>query len=81
MSNLTIAEQVTALVDLGRSDATLIEWGTEAGAPAAISESVAQFLALGWRWTGRELLRDGWGAWFRSQGALAPPIVQWRMEL
>ncbi len=60
---------------MGSGNATLIEWDGDAG--QAIARAVEAFRLRGWDWDGATLHRDGWTAWFRSQGNLAPPIVQW----
>jgi hypothetical protein len=64
----------------GLRNATLIPWdGERRDANAAIAETCAAFEAAGWRWNTnlRQLEKGGWYAWFRSQGNLASPIIQW----
>lgn len=62
--------EIDALCEAGRADACLID-GT-------ICEAIEQFTAAGWEWDGSELRRQGWAAFFRSQGELARAILQWR---
>lgn len=70
-------EMVEDCIRRGFASADLVEWHDSAS--ASIDAAVAAFVDAGWTWDGQELRRDGWYAWFRSQGMLAPPIVQWGM--
>lgn len=79
-----VIDRVEAEISAGNRGADLIEWASdlfsESRDPeAAINASIAEFVAAGWRWnaTLRQLEKGGWWAFFRSQGALAPPILQW----
>jgi len=70
-----VPDEVDEMITDGRSGATVIE---QTGTPdESIDSAVAAFCKSGWTWDSRNLTRDGWLAWFRSQGNLAPPIVQW----
>jgi hypothetical protein len=67
----------------GHGSAVCIPWDSARDAKRAISECRVAFEAAGWIWnsTAEQLERDGWLAWFRSQGHLASPIIQWsRLE-
>jgi len=69
-------DEVEEEIACGRASATLIEWN---GNPAdAIALVVARFTENGWSWDGANLMKGGWTAWFRSQGVLSSPIIQWR---
>jgi hypothetical protein len=69
----------------GRPGADLIDWAmSETLFPvqcpqASISESMRDFIAEGWRWDAEkhDLIRNGWYAFYRSQGLISPPIIQW----
>lgn len=82
MHKITLAELV-AVVDEsirdGKGHAMCIPWNDEHNANRAIAESCAAFEADGWRWNLilEQLEKGGWYAWFRSQGVLASPIIQW----
>ena len=62
----------------GRNDATLIPW-LDNDAAGAIEAAESVLLSLGWIWneSEKQLERDGWFIWFRSQGKLSSPIAQW----
>ena len=62
----------------GRRDATLIPW-LDCDAAGAIDAAEEALVSLGWVWnsSAKQLERDGWLIWFRSQGALSAPIAQW----
>jgi len=70
-----VLDEVDAMISAGNAGATLIEW--DGNATDAINRAVAAFLARGWQWDGHNLRKCGWVAWFRSQGELAPPVIQW----
>jgi len=73
-----VPDDVWEIAQSGKAGATLIDWN---GDPAlAIKSAIAGFVERGWTWNGKDLRRDGWLAWFRSQGDLAPPIVTWRRD-
>jgi hypothetical protein len=64
----------------GHCDATLIPW--DAGnhdSEREIADARAALELVGWIWNPilEQLERGGWYAWFRSQGKLASPIIQW----
>ena len=71
----------------GRNDAMLIEWTPTADLfadgitdpMASIEASKLDFIQHGWRWNPerKQLEKDGWYAWYRSQGTSARPIIQW----
>jgi hypothetical protein len=63
----------------GHADATLIPWNEERSATKAIADARAAFEVGGWEWNIilEQLEKRGWYAWFRSQGVLASPIIQW----
>ena len=78
----TLGELVAALDECvrdGHSDAMCIPWNDEHNANRAIAESCAALEAAGWQWNIilEQLEKDGWYAWFRSQGVLSSPIIQW----
>lgn len=62
----------------GRADATLIPWADN-NAAAAIEDAETVLASLGWVWNEslKQMERDGWLIWFRSQGTLSSPIAQW----
>ena len=82
MINLT-PSQLVAIVEQsvrdGRGDAMLIPWGDRREASQSIAASRAAFESSGWLWNPilEQLEKNRWYAWFRSQGALAAPIIQW----
>jgi len=74
----------------GRADAALIPWAGSGPdlfgrykpyTPDTSIEDMKDRLRVhgGWKWNeaNRQLERDGWKIWFRSQGMLSPPIAQW----
>ena len=76
MCGPAVLNKVEEAIAAGSSSATLIEWS---GFPVgAIEQAISGFISRGWAWDGSALQRNGWIAWFRSQGVLAPPIIQWR---
>jgi len=82
MRQITLAEFVAGIeecVSDGIANATLIPWDETHNANRAIAESCAAFEAAGWQWNIilEQLEKGGWYAWFRSQGVLASPIIQW----
>lgn len=72
-----LSELAECIAD-GVSNATLIPW-TDEDAPSAIEEAETALVSLGWVWneSEKQLERDGWFIWFRSQGKLSSPIAQW----
>lgn len=80
---LAIPDSVARSIAADRADAALIPWGPrnrQKRDPAlAIESSKAMFALDGWLWNEarRQLEKDGWYLWYRSQGQLAPPIAQW----
>lgn len=81
---LATPAEVEEAISLGQPDALLIPWASDlpwaANDPiAAINASVSDFIAAGWGWNPvrRELTKSGWVAFYRSQGALSRPILQW----
>lgn len=77
-SQSAIVGEVEAAIAAGRSDASLIAWSSEQHNPSeTIAAAVADFERVGWRWTGYQIEKGGWYAFFRSQGILSPPIIQW----
>ncbi len=88
MKPLAVERQISE----SKSNASLIDWVYQeipatllepAGEPepdpiASIAASVAEFVAAGWNWNGGELTKEGWYIFFRSQGQLSPPIIQWQ---
>ena len=84
-----VDEIETSMAD-GWMSSTLIEWAdsgadlfgdpVERSAALAIENSKALLAARGWIWSDdrRQMeRRDGFYAWYRSQGTLSPPIIQW----
>ena len=83
MTPATVEAQIAA----GKSNADLIDWAlaptlfdSRNDPQESIAASIAEFVAAGWRWNEllRQLEKDGWYAFYRSQGILSPPIIQWR---
>ncbi len=88
----TLVEQVEDSIRRGYRNATMIEWvyrehpatlieeaGEDEPDPvASIVHSVDEFVKAGWTWTGADLTKDGWYIFYRSQGQLSPPIIQWK---
>lgn len=79
---------VEAAIAAGRSGADLIPWNKlcislfgdwEPDPMRAIEESQTDFEMAGWTWNreAKQLEKDGWLIWYRSQGLLSPPIIQW----
>lgn len=71
-----VEESITA----GRSDATTIDWvNGEEDPRRAIAASRKEFEDAGWKWDEKEgqLEKDGWYVWYRSQGDLSSPVLQW----
>lgn len=67
-------------IQSGRCDATLIPWDSaKPDSAREIADARAALEAVGWIWNPimEQLERGGWYAWFRSQGKLASPILQW----
>lgn len=82
MRELTQAEFVAGIEECvrdGIANATLIPWDSSRDANRSIAETCAAFEAAGWQWNIilEQLEKNGWYAWFRSQGVLASPIIQW----
>lgn len=77
--NKLLVEVVEECVRDGKGNATLVPWADGYDANRAIAESCAAFEAAGWRWNLilEQLEKGGWYAWFRSQGVLSSPIIQW----
>ena len=77
--NHLLVEVIEGCVRDGHAGATLVPWGDGYDANRAIAESRAAFEAAGWSWNLilEQLEKKGWYAWFRSQGTLASPIIQW----
>jgi hypothetical protein len=85
-----LIREVEGSISAGRNDAALIPWmprlslfGVEEHDPAfAILTAISAFTAHGWELDRKEnvIRKDGWYAFFRSQGQLAPPIAQWQRE-
>jgi hypothetical protein len=71
---LDVADEIRA----NYPNAHCIPWDDRRDSGRAIAECRAAFEAAGWRWNSHEkqLEKDGWFAWFRSQGNLASPILQ-----
>ena len=85
---MTHVKDVLASIAEGKSGAMLIEWDTDPmmdgprpveNPTAAIRLSRDHFEAHGWVLVpGKgQLEKDGWYIWYRSQGQLSPPIIQW----
>ncbi len=80
----TVAE-IEEQIDAGRPNACTVEWVTEdnlfgAGEPdpmLTIKVAIEEFRRRGWAWDGRDLTKNGWLVFFRSQGILSQPICQW----
>jgi hypothetical protein len=73
-----VPDNVWEMAQSGKAGSTLLDWD---GDPAlAIKRAIAGFVERGWTCEGSDVFRDGWLAWFRSQGELAPPIVTWRRD-
>lgn len=88
---MTHVDEVLAAIAEGRSGDRLIEWvptdglfGALDNDPSlAIHASKVQFSTVhGWTYNHSEdrIERDGWYAFYRSQGQLAPPIIQWNRK-
>jgi hypothetical protein len=82
MRDLTLTELATVIRESirdGRGDAILIPWNAERDAKQSIESARAALESDGWRWNLilEQLEKNGWYAWFRSQGSLAAPIIQW----
>jgi hypothetical protein len=77
--NKLLIEVVEECVRDGKGNATLVPWADGYDANRAIAECCAAFEASGWQWNIilEQLEKNGWYAWFRSQGVLASPIIQW----
>lgn len=83
-----LVQEVEHAISLGESGATLIPWLAPVALFAvrehdpAVSTLVAAdaFTKAGWSWDQKNLELDkcGWYAFFRSQGELSPPIIQWQ---
>lgn len=87
-----LVEMVEDSIRRGFANATLIEWvyrehpatlieeaHDEPDPVASICMAALEFKKAGWFWdtTLDRLEKDGWMIWFRSQGKLSPPIIQW----
>jgi len=76
-----IIAEVSESIEAGKSNATLLGWeDDETPEPTrTISAAVMAFSDAGWKWSDahRQLEKDGWLIWFRSQGVLSSPIIQW----
>ena len=82
---MTHVDHVLAEIAEGRSGATLIEWGGGVmfdmhDPEGSIRASRRDFQHAGWTWKPKEqrIEREGWCAFWRSQGQLAPPVIQWQ---
>lgn len=75
-----LISQVEFEIRRGRNNAFLIPWGGDRKPEQAISIAVDSFRDAGWEWDGRDLTKGGWYAFFRSQGELSPPILQWQVD-
>ncbi len=87
--------EVEESIRQGKGNAGLIEWvyreipatllepaGEDEPDPASsIAYSIQKFREAGWSWNGSELTKDGWYIFYRSQGQLSPPIIQWQPRL
>lgn len=75
-----LIEHLEYSLSLGRGDAALLPWDADNhNSEREIAAARAALEAEGWVWNPilEQLERGGWYAWFRSQGNLASPILQW----
>lgn len=82
-----LAELVEREIAAGRPNATLIEWAdrqdlfgeSARDAECSIRQSMSEFAANGWKRNDKTgyIEKGEWHAFYRSQGLLSPPIIQW----
>lgn len=83
-----LPELVDISIAEGKRNAELIDWVTSADLfgsvyrdpESAILASREEFESVGWKWSAVDqcLQKGGWYAFYRSQGRLSPPILQWQ---
>ncbi len=76
-----IISEVSESIAINKSNATLLGWDDDDNWNPTRTIEVAKvaFSDNGWTWNdaSRQLEKDGWRIWFRSQGVLSSPIIQW----
>jgi len=88
MSQSELVQEVEESISRGERGATLIPWALALALfsvrdhdPAfSIMAAINSFVDAGWTWNQKtpEIDKDGWYAFFRSQGEMSPPIIQWQ---